>query len=166
MTTLVQGTGSPLALDPNGAARIIGERINPSGRSALRRALLERDWAYLAAEAQRQVAAGAALVDVNVGGKGIDEAALLPEAVRAVAAAVDVPLSIDTRDPRALERALAVCPGRPLVNSIGGERKVLDGIDLVIHAGEIVGIAGVEGNGQAELVEVIMGMREPTAGKV
>ncbi|HOQ97575.1 MAG TPA: dihydropteroate synthase [Anaerolineae bacterium] len=126
MTTLVQGTGSPLALDPNGAARIIGERINPSGRSALRRALLERDWAYLAAEAQRQVAAGAALVDVNVGGKGIDEAALLPEAVRAVAAAVDVPLSIDTRDPRALERALAVCPGRPLVNSIGGERKVLE----------------------------------------
>jgi simple sugar transport system ATP-binding protein len=47
-----------------------------------------------------------------------------------------------------------------------GERKVLDGIDLVIHAGEVVGIAGVEGNGQAELVEVIMGMRRPTAGQV
>lgn len=47
-----------------------------------------------------------------------------------------------------------------------GRRKVLDGIDLTIHAGEIVGIAGVEGNGQAELVEVIMGMREPTSGQV
>ena len=48
----------------------------------------------------------------------------------------------------------------------GGERKLLDGIDLTIHAGEILGIAGVEGNGQAELVEVIMGMRRPTAGRV
>jgi len=48
----------------------------------------------------------------------------------------------------------------------GTARKILDGIDLVIHAGEIVGIAGVEGNGQAELVEVVMGMRRPTAGRV
>jgi ABC-type uncharacterized transport system ATPase subunit len=50
--------------------------------------------------------------------------------------------------------------------SSGGERKVLAGIDLVIHAGEVLGIAGVEGNGQAELVEVIMGMRRPSAGEV
>ena len=48
----------------------------------------------------------------------------------------------------------------------GTARKILDGIDLVIHAGEIVGIAGVEGNGQAELVEVVMGMRRPTSGRV
>ena len=48
----------------------------------------------------------------------------------------------------------------------GTQRKILDGIDLVIHAGEIVGIAGVEGNGQAELVEVVMGMRRPTSGRV
>jgi simple sugar transport system ATP-binding protein len=48
----------------------------------------------------------------------------------------------------------------------GGERKLLDGITITIHAGEILGIAGVEGNGQAELVEVIMGMRRPTAGRV
>ena len=47
-----------------------------------------------------------------------------------------------------------------------GRRKVLDDINLVIHAGEIVGIAGVEGNGQAELVEVIMGMRQPTSGVI
>ena len=47
-----------------------------------------------------------------------------------------------------------------------GRRKTLDGIDLTIHAGEILGIAGVEGNGQAELVEVIMGIREPTTGTV
>ncbi|MDY7041912.1 MAG: dihydropteroate synthase, partial [Chloroflexota bacterium] len=80
---------------------------------------------YIVKEAQGQVAAGADVVDVNVGGKGIDETTVLPEAVRVVAEAVDVPLSIDTRVPAALEAALAVCPGRPLVNSIGGEKNIL-----------------------------------------
>ena len=50
--------------------------------------------------------------------------------------------------------------------SVENKRKILDSIDLTIHAGEILGIAGVEGNGQAELVEVVMGMREPSAGEV
>lgn len=125
MTTVLQGTGAPLEIDPDGPARIIGERINPSGRSRLLRALLEREWDHVAAEARLQVEAGADVIDVNVGGKGIDEEALLPEAVRAVADAVSVPLSIDTRVPAALRAALAACPGRPLVNSISGERRVL-----------------------------------------
>ncbi len=125
MTTVLQGTGSPLEITPGSPSRIIGERINPSGRSKLQQALLDRNWEYVAAEARRQVEAGADLVDVNVGGKGIDEVALLPEVVRVVADAVSVPLSIDTRVPAALEAALAVCPGRPLVNSIGGETKTL-----------------------------------------
>ncbi len=125
MTTVLQGTGSPLEIAPGSLSRIIGERINPSGRAKLRQALLERDWEFIAAEARRQVEAGADIVDVNVGGQGIDEAALLPEAVRVVAEAVSEPLSIDTRVPAALQAALAVCPGRPLVNSIGGEDKVL-----------------------------------------
>jgi 5-methyltetrahydrofolate--homocysteine methyltransferase len=60
-----------------------------------------------------------------VGGKGIDEEEILPEAVKVVAAAVDLPISIDTRNPAALEKALALCPGRPLVNSIGCEDRVL-----------------------------------------
>jgi len=125
MTFVLQGRGDPLEIDPNGSARIIGERINPSGRSRLRQALLEGDWEYVAAEARRQVEAGADVVDVNVGGKGIDEKAALPRAVEAVASAVTAPLSIDTRDPQALLAALDVCPGRPLVNSIGGEEKIL-----------------------------------------
>jgi simple sugar transport system ATP-binding protein len=56
--------------------------------------------------------------------------------------------------------------GIELAGTIGSRRNILDGIDLVVHAGEIVGIAGVEGNGQAELIEVVMGMRRPTAGRV
>lgn len=125
MTTVLQGTGNPVEIAPGGPSRIIGERINPSGRAKLRQALLNRDWDYVASEARRQVEAGADIVDVNVGGKGIDEAALLPEAIRVVAGAVNVPLSIDTRVPAALEAALAICPRRPLVNSIGGEQKIL-----------------------------------------
>jgi 5-methyltetrahydrofolate--homocysteine methyltransferase len=125
MTTTLRGTGSSIEVDPSGCGRIIGERINPSGRGRLRRALLEGDWEYIAEEARRQVEAGADVIDVNVGGRGIDEAAVLPAAVRAVAAAVDVPLCVDTRNPVALEAALAVCPSRPLVNSISAERKAL-----------------------------------------
>ena len=125
MTIVVQGTGDPLLLDPTDPAQIIGERINPSGKRLLRDALLGGDWEYIANEARLQVEAGAALIDVNVGGKGIDETLLLPEAVRAVSDAVDVPLVIDTRLPSALAAALAVCPGRPLVNSISGEREAI-----------------------------------------
>jgi 5-methyltetrahydrofolate--homocysteine methyltransferase len=125
MTSNLQGTGSPLELKPTDPIRIIGERINPSGKSRLQKALLERDWDYIANEAKRQVEAGAAIIDVNVGCKGIDEESLLPEVVRVVSEAISVPLSIDTRIPTALAVALDVCPGRPLVNSIGGEKKIL-----------------------------------------
>jgi len=125
MTTRLQGTRSTIEIDPAGPARLIGERINPSGKKRLHCALTERDWAYVARQARQQVEAGADLIDVNVGGKGLDEAALLPLAVKAVSEAVDVPLCIDTRLPSALEAALEVCPGRPMVNSIGGEESVL-----------------------------------------
>lgn len=125
MSTVFQGRGSPVAIGPGDPACIIGERINPSGRKTLRQALLDRAWDVVTREALMQVEAGADILDVNVGGKGIDEAIVLPEAVKQVAEAVDVPLSIDTRVPKALEGALKVCPGRPLVNSIGGEDKIL-----------------------------------------
>ena len=125
MTVRLQGKGTPIEIDPCGPNRIIGERINPSGKSRLRRALCDGGWDYVAEEARRQVQAGADVIDVNVGGQGIDETTVLPQAVRAVSEAVDVPLCIDTRIPAALEAALAVCPGRPLVNSISAENKAL-----------------------------------------
>ena len=128
MPILLKGRGEPLSLDPSGQIRTIGERINPSGRKKLQQALASRDWAYVAAEAQRQVEAGADIIDVNAGGVGIDEVAILPEVVRAVAEAVAAPLCIDTRVPAALEAALAVSTGRPLVNSISGEKAVLENL--------------------------------------
>lgn len=125
MSMELQGTGEPISIDPTDSARIIGERINPSGREKLRQALLDGDWDYVIQEAILQVEAGAEILDINVGGKGIDETSVLPEAVKRISEVVSVPLSIDTRVPAALEAALKVCPGRPLVNSIGGEDKVL-----------------------------------------
>jgi 5-methyltetrahydrofolate--homocysteine methyltransferase len=125
MSTVFQGRGSPISIEPGDPARIIGERINPSGRPRFRQALLDQDWDHLTFEAARQVEAGADVLDVNVGARGIDEVSVLPEAVRRVAEVVEVPLSIDTRNPAALEAALKACPGRPLVNSIGGEERIL-----------------------------------------
>jgi len=136
MTTILQGTGRPIEIDTSGPARIIGERINPSGRIKLRQALLDHEWEYIAEEARRQVKAGADVIDVNVGAQGLAEAALLPQVVRVVADAVSVPLSIDTRLPAALKAALKLCPGRPMVNSIGGEAKILaENLPLVAEAG-------------------------------
>jgi len=125
LSTVLQGRGAPLSISPGDPARIIGERINPSGRKNLRQALLDGEWDYVIRQAIKQVEAGADILDVNVGGKGIDETVVLPEAVKRIAGAVSVPLSIDTRVPAALAAALAVCPGRPLVNSIGGEDRIL-----------------------------------------
>jgi len=126
MGLVLRGRGDPLTVDPEGRIRVIGERINPSGRKAMLEALRSGGWKeILLAEARAQAEAGADIIDVNVGGKGIDEEEILPEAVKVVAAAVDLPISIDTRNPAALEKALALCPGRPLVNSIGCEDRVL-----------------------------------------
>jgi 5-methyltetrahydrofolate--homocysteine methyltransferase len=123
VSTVLQGRGSPISISPGDPARIIGERINPSGRKNLRQALQDGNWEYVVREAVRQVESGADILDVNVGGKGIDETVILPEAVKRIAEAVSVPLSIDTRVPAALEAALAVCPGRPLVNSSAEKKK-------------------------------------------
>jgi len=157
MSTLFQGGGDPVVIGPGDPARIIGERINPSGRARFRQALLDGDWDYVTNEAVKQVEAGADLLEVNVGARGINEAAVLPEAVKRVAEVVDVPLSIDTRNPVALEAALKACPGRPLVNSIGGEEKILkENLPIVAEFGVPVivlcmGQEGIPSNSEERL---------------
>ena len=154
MTVLLKGRGESLSLDPSGPIRAIGERINPSGRKKLQQALASRDWAYVAAEAKRQVEAGADIIDVNAGSVGIDEVTILPEVVRAVTEAVAVPLCIDTRVPAALEAALAVSPGRPLVNSISGEKAVLENLLPIVAERGLpvialcIGPAGIPGSAE------------------
>jgi 5-methyltetrahydrofolate--homocysteine methyltransferase len=105
---------------------LIGERINPTGKKRLAEALRAGDLSVVREEALAQVAAGADVLDVNVGATGVDEVEMLPLAVKAVTEVVDVPLCIDSRKIEALRAALDLCPGRPIVNSVTGEEASLE----------------------------------------
>jgi 5-methyltetrahydrofolate--homocysteine methyltransferase len=104
---------------------LIGERINPTGKKKLAAALLAGDMEVVKGEALSQVQAGADVLDVNVGATGVDEVAMLPEAVKAVMEVVQVPLCLDSHNPRALEAALKVYKGKPIINSVNGQEAVL-----------------------------------------
>jgi 5-methyltetrahydrofolate--homocysteine methyltransferase len=104
---------------------LIGERINPTGKKRLAEALRAGDLSVVREEAIAQVKAGADILDINVGATGVDEMDMLPRAVQAVLEVVDVPLCIDSRKCKALAAALAICPGRPIVNSVTGEEASL-----------------------------------------
>lgn len=102
---------------------IIGERINPTGKPKLRAALQEGNLEYLCGEATSQESAGADILDVNVGISQIDEAKVLAEAVKSVQQVTTLPLQIDTSDVKALENALRVYVGKPLINSVNGSEE-------------------------------------------
>lgn len=119
--------------------RVIGERINPTGKKRMKQALLDQDYDYLRGEAIAQTDADADILDVNVGTPGIDEASVLPQAVRAVMEVTDLPLQLDSSDPKALEAALRIYPGKPIVNSVNGKASSLAEIlPLVKHYGACV----------------------------
>jgi len=111
------GGGNPVAL--------IGERINPTGKKGFAAELQDGKVGYIRREAMEQVAAGAHLLDVNVGAPGIDEPAAMERAVFCVTGAVPVPLVLDSSSPEALERGLKAADGKVLVNSVNGEAKSL-----------------------------------------
>ncbi|HJX13718.1 MAG TPA: dihydropteroate synthase, partial [Dehalococcoidales bacterium] len=100
---------------------LIGERINPTGKKKLAEALKAGDLTVVRDEAIAQVAAGADIIDVNVNAPGVDEVVMLPRAVKAVMEAVEAPVCIDSPNAAALEAALKVYKGRPLINSVSGE---------------------------------------------
>lgn len=107
--------------------QIIGEKINGTLKQ-VSKALAERDAAFIQALARRQVEAGADLLDVNAGTLSDQEPDDLVWLTKTVQEAVDVPLCLDSANPRALAAALGEVRQAPLINSISGERKRLDGI--------------------------------------
>ncbi len=109
-----------------GKILVIGERINPTGKKRLQQALLEDDLDYLVDLAVKQMDAGADILDVNVGYPGVDEVRMLPRAVQTIQSAVDLPLQLDTTNPRALEAALRVYNGKAAVNSVNGKEESLN----------------------------------------
>lgn len=107
--------------DPRPPMRVIGERINPTGKKAFQAELLSGDLSGVRRFADEQLAAGADLLDVNLGLGGIDEVDYLRQAVVLLANANPLPLVIDSVNPKAMEAALRIYPGRALVNSVSGE---------------------------------------------
>lgn len=105
--------------------RIIGERINPTGKKRFKEALLAKDMDYILGQAIEQVRGGADILDVNVGLPGIDEKEMMGKAVKAIQGVVDVPLQLDSTIPEVLEKALRLYNGKPIVNSVSGEEKSL-----------------------------------------
>ncbi|MCR5295481.1 MAG: homocysteine S-methyltransferase family protein [Lachnospiraceae bacterium] len=108
--------------------RVIGERINPTGKKRFREALAAEDMDYILSQAFSQIEAGADLLDVNVGAPGIDEAGMMVKTVKALQSVTDLPLQIDSTKPEVLEAALRVYNGKALVNSVNGEEASLRAI--------------------------------------
>ena len=105
--------------------RVIGERINPTGKKRFQQALREADIDYIVARGIEQQDAGAEILDVNVGLPGIDEPAMMRRVVKALQAVVDLPLQIDSSDPAAIEAGLRAVNGKAIVNSVNGKPEVL-----------------------------------------
>jgi 5-methyltetrahydrofolate--homocysteine methyltransferase len=105
---------------------LIGERINPAGKKKLAESLRAGDLEIVRREALAQTQAGADIIDVNVGTFGVDEVALLPRAVQAVMETVDTPICLDSANADAMEAALKVYKGKPLINSVTGEEHSLE----------------------------------------
>lgn len=125
MHTILKSNTQTVTIGDDKPFVIIGEKINPTGIKKLGQALVDQNFEYVQQLAKRQVAWGADMLDVNVGHPQIDEAAIIPKVVQAILEAVDVPLCIDSNEPRILEAGLKVAPGKPLVNSVNGEDKQL-----------------------------------------
>lgn len=106
--------------------RVIGERINPTGKKLFKEALRNNNLDYILSQGIEQVHAGAEILDVNVGLPEIDEKEMMVRAIKGLQGVVDVPLQIDSTIPEVLESALRVYSGRPIVNSVNGEEKSLE----------------------------------------
>lgn len=115
-------------IDESERLGFIGERINPTARKKLAEDIREGKFNMVMEEARGQVEAGAPILDVNVGVPGIDEAAAMSQAVFRIQSAVDVPVSIDSASPAALEAGLKACVGKPLINSANGKDESLKAV--------------------------------------
>ncbi|MCI9530199.1 MAG: dihydropteroate synthase [Lachnospiraceae bacterium] len=119
--------------------RIIGERINPTGKPRFKQALREKDMEYIYREALAQQDRGAHILDVNVGLPEIDEVGMMREAVAGLQGITGLPLQIDTSDGAAMEAAMRLYNGKPLVNSVNGKQESMDTVfPLVAKYGGMV----------------------------
>ncbi len=136
---------------------LIGERINPTGKPKLKAALKENNMSYILNEAATQEEAGVHILDVNVGLPEIDEAEMLKSVVFELQAVTNLPLQLDSANPKALEGAMRIYNGKPLVNSVNGEEEKLKEILQLVkkYGGTLIALTMDE-----------EGIPETTAGRV
>lgn len=108
--------------------RIVGERINPTGKKLFKQALINDDMDYILNTAVAQTEAGAHILDVNVGLPQIDEPKMMRKVTKEIQGILDIPLQIDSSDKEAIEIGLRYYNGKPNLNSVNGEDKVLENI--------------------------------------
>ena len=112
--------------------RIIGERINPTGKKLLKEALKSNDMAYIESEAVNQVKAGAEILDINVGLPEINELEMMKKAINRVSSVVNVPLQIDSADPNVIETAVRYYNGKPIINSVNGKQETMEAVFPIV----------------------------------
>jgi 5-methyltetrahydrofolate--homocysteine methyltransferase len=122
---------------------IIGERINPTGKAKFKQALKEHNLEYILKEGVLQQDNGAHVLDVNVGLPEIDEPAMMVEVVKELQSIIDLPLQIDTSNMTAMERAMRIYNGKPLINSVNGKKEVMEAIFPLVkrYGGVVVALA-------------------------
>ncbi|MBM6751860.1 homocysteine S-methyltransferase family protein [Mediterraneibacter glycyrrhizinilyticus] len=143
--TVVSSYGQSVFL--GSGSRIIGERINPTGKKRFKQALKEHDLDYILREGITQQDNGAHILDVNVGLPDIDEPALMKEAVQELQSVTNLPLQIDTVDGEAMEAALRIYNGKAMVNSVSGKQESMDTVFPLIkkYGGVVIGLTLDEG---------------------
>ncbi len=133
METILKSIGTRVVISPERPTVLIGHKISAAARKDMAEDLRVGSWNLVRSEAEAQVAAGADLLGVNIGAPGVDEVAMLPEAMHVVLETVDVPICIDTANFEALEAALSAYrelarEGKPLINSVNGEERYLEAV--------------------------------------
>ena len=117
----------------------VGERINPTGKKRMQQALLEKDMNHILRTALEQKEAGARILDVNVGYPGVNEEEMLPFVVQTLQKAVDLPLMLDSSNTTALEKALRIYNGKPVINSVNAKQESMNAVlPLAKHYGAAV----------------------------
>lgn len=147
MKTTISSKTKKATISTDGPFVVIGEKINPTGRKKLAAALQEENYDYVRDLARKQIEAGAEILDVNVGMAGTDDEVFLPRIVKILAEEFDIPLCLDTPNPRALAASLPLVQGRALVNSVNGEDKSLDAVLPLAkeHGAAVIGLTIGEG---------------------
>ncbi len=138
--TIVSSYGQAVILGKK--PMIIGERINPTGKKLFKQALKDHDIDYILKEGITQQDKGAHILDVNVGLPDIDEVEMMREVVTELQSVSSLPLQIDTVDTQAMEAAMRIYNGKPMINSVNGKQESMDAVFPLIqrYGGVVVGL--------------------------